>query len=84
MSLWMMVTKISSPTPETVTLSVLAETDAPTISGDFKANINEDQSYPLQTGDFIYAGVDDVDAAMTYTASELTTIFRFRIYLFAC
>ncbi|MCP4967575.1 MAG: hypothetical protein GY926_20370, partial [bacterium] len=53
----------------TATISVGAVNDAPVLTGDLSANINEGATYIITGTDLGYTDADDVDAGITFTTS---------------
>ncbi|MGI9275888.1 MAG: DUF4347 domain-containing protein, partial [Endozoicomonas sp.] len=59
-------------TVATSTITVAAVNDAPTLTGDLSANVNEGGDYTILAADLGYTDPDDVDAGITFTTSSPT------------
>ncbi|MCP4373925.1 MAG: hypothetical protein GY797_38350, partial [Deltaproteobacteria bacterium] len=55
---------------QTFTITVTAVNDAPVLTGDLSANINEGATYILTGTDLGYTDADDVDAGIIFTTSS--------------
>ncbi|MCP4965061.1 MAG: hypothetical protein GY926_07480, partial [bacterium] len=54
---------------DTIAIDVTAVNDAPVLTGDLSANINEGATYIITGTDLGYTDADDVDAGITFTTS---------------
>ena len=57
---------------QTVTVTIQGTNDAPVLTGDLSAPINEGGTYQLTTADLNFTDPDDVAAGVTFTVSGLT------------
>jgi hypothetical protein len=60
-----------STATDTIALTVTPVNDAPALSGDLVASLNQGATYTLTTADLGYTDVDDVDAGETFSVGTL-------------
>ena len=60
---------VSSPTPQTVNISVTPVNDPPVLGGSLSAAFNEGAAYTLTTTELTYTDPEDGDADVTFTVS---------------
>ncbi len=58
-------------TPSLITIAISGRNDAPVISGDLAANVNEGGSYTLTASDLNFTDVDDSATGVTFNVSSL-------------